>query len=349
MDGFIGTRSEWSCSVIQNMKSTIKNLKIKKMKKRNLGLLLVSIGVGIYVGYVVIGILTQNIIPYLTKCSIDDNIDGTISLNCDLTALGGAITDIGIGAVIALLLFKIQTDQSDRLTKVSRSVTEKVYARKVEYYTCDIMFDEPEGTNPTDAERIAREKAQKLVDEIKHDATRVEKITIEGRGEALHLTLKEGIIKITLPTVTRQNYGIITQSSRIHIQCTDFALLDKILSVKNRPYWDLQWHVSPKYDVHNLITKIREATGKTPSSKSGSGVGEKIVWGLASYPITEENRSIVITITESYISLTNQSKSINGGFYKAHKIFLPEKLIAILFGEVPLEEIREMIKQSNEP
>lgn len=129
MDGFIGTRSEWSCSVIQNMKSTIKNLKIKKMKKRNLGLLLVSIGVGIYVGYVVIGILTQNIIPYLTKCSIDDNIDGTISLNCDLTALGGAITDIGIGAVIALLLFKIQTDQSDRLTKVSRSVTEKVYAR----------------------------------------------------------------------------------------------------------------------------------------------------------------------------------------------------------------------------
>ncbi|MDE1766449.1 MAG: hypothetical protein KGI27_09310 [Thaumarchaeota archaeon] len=297
----------------------------------------------------ILGIIRDVVIPHLTRCDYVRNSNGIVSAVCDLTTLGGTLTDIGIGTIIAILLFKIQADQSERLTKVTRNVTEKVYSRNVEYYTCDIQFDEPEGTDPSEAERRARERGQKLVDEIKHDASRVEKIIIEGRGDAYHLTLKEGTLKITLPVIVQQNFGTLARSSRIHIQSTSFAMLDKILSVENRQYWDLQWHVTPKYDIHNLISKILEATGKSPSSKSGTGQGGNTRWDMADYPISPGYGAIVIRLAPSYIALTYQNKPMNGGFYKAHKIFLPEKLVSILFGEVPITELREMIKQSLEP
>ncbi len=334
-----------------NLKPQFKKIKtrIREMKKRDLILLIVSIAVGIYVCYTIIGVITQNVIPYLTKCGISDNIDGTISVDCDLTALGATITDISIGAVIALLIFKIRTDQAEKLTKVTRNVTEKVYSRNVDYYTADIAIEEPEGNDPETAERRAMYHAQRWVKNIQDQATGVKEVEIEGRGKALELTLKDGVIQVTIPTITRQYRGTYTKAARIHIRTNEFKLFDEILSSGKLPYWDLRWYVVPKYDAHNLNSKIFEATGRIPSSSSGVGTGEEAKILLATYPLIPNDNSIVAYVGVDYVSLTYQAFPENKGFFKAHRIFMPEKIIAILLGEIELSEVQEMLKQSKEP
>jgi hypothetical protein len=79
--------------------------------------------------------------------------------------------------------------------------------------------------------------------------------------------MAKGSIKITPPNATRSAYMIsnnlgYSQSSNIHIQTTEFELLNTILTQSNQPYWVFVWNVSTPYDIPLLVAMIRDATAK---------------------------------------------------------------------------------------
>lgn len=275
----------------------------------------------------------------------------TFSLECEMSNLATMIIELTIafifGGILTYFFYKKQKQHAESLAKINKNVTEKVYSRNIEYYTCDFRFDELQKENP-DAETKALKISNEFVKNLEKTAKNIRDIEIPGRGKAHEVEFEEGNVRISLPYITIQNYPEgLSKTANIHVQTDKFPLIDKIITFSKRPYWDFQLHVEGKYDVHQMILKIEEETGKKPLSKSGTGGGDKTQWDMATYTIMNvKNISVACTLAPDKINLTCISSGPNQGFYRAHKIFSPGKIIAILFGEMDLRQIREMINES---
>jgi len=213
------------------------------------------------------------------------------------------------------------------------------FSRKTLSVSCDFMFDELEGNDPKKAKTIALTTANQYLEKIK--ALGIDKITnefIEGRGDALVIKFKEGIAKLTIPSITGQGYREgNAQSARIFVTTENINILDRILTEGNYTYWNIEW-IIPDLDIPNLKSKIYEIHGrKLP------------------YPLpNSKNFRIVIDIMQqpdnlARIFLTNQEGgNFNKGFVSAHKKFDPDKIISILYDNIPIQELRKFVDDSLE-
>lgn len=287
---------------------------------------------------VIFGPLRGTAIPYLVDCS---------GVNCDFTNLGSSILEVSIGVFIAILVYKLQTDSSKKLAKVKEDVTEKVYSRNVREYTCDFQLDEVIDKKSTigeiDAEDKVMKRAAKFIENIENGAISFTDSDIPGRGQSHIIEKQKGTIEITLPKIRESSKAGGTKSVNLHLRTTNLELLDDTIKINKHPYWDFQWLLDEKYDVHQIMNIIEEKTGKGSFSSSGSGTGENIKMDRASYHLARLNEyEIVITISTEMISVTCIRSPPNGGIFRAHKLLNPGKLVSILFGEKTHPEIKQI-------
>jgi len=306
-------------------------------------------GYGIAVAFftfwiVVLGVIRNEIIPYITTCS-ENNL-------CELTNLGALSVEILITTFVGLLILKIQKEHSESLAKVSRGITEKVYARKIDYYTIDVQFDELEKDDPEKAEKVVLEGSQMLVDLLVKQGKSTKDIEIPGRGKAKEIEFEKRILKITIPVVRRSCFTEgYAKSVNLHLRTDNFDLLNEVITQQKLRYWDLEWQLVGSYPVKSIMDKISENLGKTPgsSSMSSTPAQENIAYS-ATYGIIELNGiKIVARINPNSLGLTCQGRGIKQGFYRAHNLLSPEKIISILFGEVDFKEVKELLKNATEP
>lgn len=292
---------------------------------------------------VVIGPYYNDVSPYISKCE-----EGKV---CDLTNIGALMIGSLVTSFIAALIFKIQKEHSEGLMKVTRNVTEKVYARKIDYYSIDVQFDELEKEDPNKSEEKVMTDSQNLLDLLIQKGKSDKDITISGRGDAKEIVFDKGILKITKPKIKRSFYPEgYAKSVNIHLRTDNYDLLNEVIKNHKLRYWDLQWQLSDSYPVKSMMDKMHEEQGKTPSSASTSYTqGEENRSYSATYGILKLNGlDIVGKINQNNLGLTCQGRGIKQGFYRAHTI-LPEKIISILFGEVDFKEIKELFTTVTEP
>ena len=97
------------------------------------------------------------------------------------------------------------------------------------------------------------------------------------------------------------------------------------------------------------MDKITENLSKTPCSSSTIHEPERKTKYSASYRIISINGvDVTANISSTYLGLVCAGRGINQGFYKAHKLFLPEKIFSILFGEVEYKETKEVFAHALE-
>ena len=168
------------------------------------------------------------------------------------------------------------------------------------------------------------------------------------RGKLYIIKLKKGVITVTNPTLTRQYNGRYAQSSNIHIESKSFDALSKALDVSNHTYWHFEWIISDALNVQSLMKKISDLAGKSPGSSATTHANGHVT-ASADYAISNSPRSkIRVTLSDtgsstiSKIGLTCDSGMFDNGFKKAHKVFSPDLILSILFGELPLSKIREL-------
>lgn len=291
---------------------------------------------------VIIGPIKGEVIPHLVDCS---------SQNCDFTNLGSSILEVLLGIFIAMLVYKLQKDHSEKLQKVKSDITEKIFSRNVELYTADFRFDELFDENSRDQENMAEKKvtqrATDWIDSIEKNAKHKVDIEIPGRGKGHKLELSKGILELSLPQITTSQYAEgRAKSINIHTKTENLELINDVIESSSQPYWDFQWYVKESYDVQQILARIEEKTGKTPMSKSGTGSGENTVWTQATFHIMEiNNHKIGFTLSIEKISIVCYSSPPNGGFFTAHKFLNPGKIISILYGEYDIQSLRDLFGQ----
>jgi len=277
------------------------------------------------------------------------------SLDCEWSNQQTMLIELAIGSVFAVLLaayfYKKQEEQKEGLARVERSVTEKVYSRDINSYTCDVQFNEPEGNAPDLAKNKVLKDSENWIDGIKKKSKSViGEIEISGRGKGYELQFEKGILRITFPHLTRSFFGGIdqyTQTANIHIQTEDLELLDMIIREGDKPYWDLSWNITSKYNIHEIIPKIEEAQGRKPYSRGGTGTGQDTLWTGADYKVIELDGVVIsASIYEKSVHLTCTHRKPHQGFRNAHRVFSPGKIFAILFGEVQYQEVKDMAMKS---
>jgi hypothetical protein len=200
-----------------------------------------------------------------------------------------------------------------------------------------------EYSDPDNAKSSVMQYASEWVRKIETDAINVKDIEISGYGKARELQMTKGSIKITLPNSTSSTYLIdnnleVSQSSNIHIETTDYDLMDNILTQSDQAYWVFTSNVSTPYDVPSLVAMIRDATAKEPPHLSDHKV---------SYMLPQVNTiDFRVDIEQKSLMLVCNQRPPNQGFYRAHKVFSPTKIIEILLTEINYNESQRMFSQA---
>lgn len=229
----------------------------------------------------------------------------------------------------------------------------KGFSRKIMKYACNINFDvEEQGDDVESQKKTAQQLADDCIEKIRRLS--VAEITTEkiDHGEAIVIKLKEGVVKVTTPYLARKFNGTYAQTAIIYIESSRFDAFDTVLKICNHTYWYLEWTVSDKLDVVSLMARIKELTGKTPGSSGLSHNGSKVI-AQADYGIQGiDNIRIRARFADtnspfiSQISMTHEDSMFDNGFRNAHRVFSPDVILSISYGEIPLTKIRELIKSS---
>lgn len=230
----------------------------------------------------------------------------------------------------------------------------KGYTRKILSYSCDIRFDVLEKQeNDENAKSDVTSSANQFLDKIKSSSLEEVKTETIGDRDFFIIKLKEGIVKISVPTNSRSFYSEgYSQSANIHLSTESLPAFDKIIQIGNRPYWNIKWSISDVLDVHKLINKIEELNGKTPSSKSGTGSGDSVTYTQASYYVLSDGNAKIridvgqVNSTSSHLTLVHDGSKFDKGFVNAHEVFSPDEVLAILYGEIRPVEIRKLVQES---
>ncbi len=235
----------------------------------------------------------------------------------------------------------------------SGGIKEEIDSQIIKNYSCDITFDELEDDNPERAKMNALKSAEKVFELIRSKSNRIIEIDIPGRGIGYEFQNKEGVVRITKPSIPHHSKLENCQFAQMHIETSNYDLLSKILNENSLMYWDFKWELSQELDVVNLIPKIKELTGKNPFSSSTSHNGD-LVGGNASYSlVSTEGVKVATTISgtkngANHISITCINRKPKKGFYTAHQNFSPGKIMSILFGEATYIEIKNLVDRSTE-
>jgi len=221
----------------------------------------------------------------------------------------------------------------------------KGYLRKTKSYSCDYMFDVLEGNDPDAANKKALADANSWLDKIKQNSLGVIGTEdIPGRGEALVIKFKEGIVKITIPKTTRQNYNDgYCQSGRIHVVTEKFDVLDRVIELGDKKYWCLNWMTSD-LDVAKVVSRVYEIEGKTPPANQTD---------LEKYIIHDMPLRVRVDLKQDLSNMTRidlvHEGGMGEGFRSAHEIFSPDSILSMLYREISPIEIRKLVERAENP
>ena len=227
----------------------------------------------------------------------------------------------------------------------------KGFSRKILLYAGNLNFDVLENGNEHEVQKQALDLANNWIHKIKALSNDKIETMSTDQGESIVVKLEEGIVTIRLPNLTRSYNGTYAQTAGVYFETKSKDVLNKIISIGQHSYWHLEWIIADDLDVHSLISKVEESTGKKPST-SGTGSPPNVHWNMADYGISNSVGKRVrahltsIDSTKSKIGITCDDSMFDKGFIKAHEVFSPDSILSIIYGEIPLAEIREMITQA---
>jgi hypothetical protein len=247
--------------------------------------------------------------------------------------------------ILGLIFYRKQNQTARELAKIKKSLTDKVFERKIESYTADVLFDEP--VEPTHDAAIIKlgPRTRAWENQIERKASNISgAIRIDGRGNGREFGFqgRTAIISYASPflphTYVVKHRHITCESSGFHIKTSSFELMDEILSQGKQPYWEFVWYLSAPYDILQLVSMVREATGKEAPHYTEEHVA---------YPLPGiDGMDFRVDIYKKSLHIVCNNRGPNQGFYHAHKVFSPTMIIQFLLGEINYAEFRQMLLKS---
>lgn len=273
---------------------------------------------------------------------------GSCEISNNQALIFEAIFALGLG----FLFLWLQKRQSKKLEKVTKDVTEKIYSRNIKSYELELYFDDLEDTPEEQVKKRAKDWTEQIHNHIIVSSNGTSSSTTENNVEIDSIYSEKGFVEIRRNNPVRQGPfdGKMFRSVNVQLKINDFRLLDEIIKfTQKRPYILLRWNIEGKYDISQIISQIEEKTGRKPGSMKNTYSADG-AWDAAMYNLAEvDGVNMVTQIATDSIYIHYWRKCNLTGFYRAHEMFNPGKIISMLFGEVKMPEIRELMKASLQP
>lgn len=232
------------------------------------------------------------------------------------------------------------------------------YMHTVYAYACDLRFPVyVEGGNEeaaqNQAKKLARCWLEKVVSRLGDKLE--EKFSDEFSKEWL-LRLSKGHVRIKMVWNYRGYDGRYFRAVDIRLQTRSLDALDHVLTKGKHPYWVLRWILSDDLDVSIVASRVKEMTGRTPSSSASVQIGSGIpVLTSADYRIGAfYGARIRVTLSRgqpdsrAVVCIVYDGQS-NKGFFQAHKVFTVDLILSILYGELTPNKVHQLIKNACTP
>ncbi|WP_157832536.1 hypothetical protein [Candidatus Nitrosotenuis chungbukensis] len=241
----------------------------------------------------------------------------------------------------------MQRRQSRKLDKVTKDITEKIYSKPIQNYQCDFNIDDPNGTYQSATQKVDV-WVRDVVEEFQRPNTIITDSTIDNTRIIEIEDPQEGSLKIEVYSARDANLGEfgVIPTVLVQVNSANPALIDKIMK-HGQPYYSVSWYTAEPIDVPQLMKKIEEMTEKTPGSKGGFGTNDgETTWDSVDYGFVKlEQGNVRFSFSTNRIYIVLDRKSPNIGFYSAHKKLNPGKLVAMILGEVKIQDARKIIKE----
>jgi hypothetical protein len=230
------------------------------------------------------------------------------------------------------------------------------YKHRVQSYECLLKFSAYEEiAGAESAARNAKDKAKAWINCLP------EKVNGLTLNEATGAEQKEGwLIRTTCGHVSvsftgkyRGYDGNYFQSSDIELKSQSHDAIISLLDLNLHPYWLFRWTLADDLDLDAVASRAKERAGKCPSSSVRTGLGSEVAvldnadFGIGNYDAASARVHLERAISNraASISLVCDAKS-NIGFHRAHRIFSVEKLLEILYGDLPASQVNQLLKES---
>jgi len=245
------------------------------------------------------------------------------------------------------------------------------FRRQVDSYYCVFSFSSlPLNGEGEDVKKKSIEKAENWVSKIEklsrfpYEVKEMKGMGISAEVECKLIKLDEGNILISPPFPMGKYDGEHYYDSIINTHFQNIEILDRLISELGHPYWVLHWLLKEPLNVSRInAERYEQSTGTLEpvklddKKKFEDHIDATILNNFNELPldgIERMKRHEEIRIIAGYSHFTRKRNSIalvfggrpENSFFRAHSIFTPDSLISILLNELPLRQIRKMIKDS---
>lgn len=237
---------------------------------------------------------------------------------------------------------------------------------RVKSYQCVFRFKPPKNVGGS-ASELTRDQFIENIDEwvinLKATATHAEDKSDDK--EIVHLlTFSEGTVRISFGRERVDgDYGTEQRENEwytgLTIESDNLDMIDRIVKEADRPYWVYRIILIDKLDRRYLKYQIeeksgREITGSSEGFTKDTRTGQNIsTGGHIEYPFGKLNKDAKIKAqissaenADSVIQIWFISGTYDVGFYQAHNLFSPDKILSILLGDVTPSEVQRIIKEA---
>lgn len=126
-------------------------------------------------------------------------------------------------------------------------------------------------------------------------------------------------------------------------------MLNRIIDAGNYPYWAIYYRLDSELDLNIIQKEMNDRTGDSgwigASSKDANG-------NINSETLEYRNLDLLIQIhtgksAQYQIILSYLKGGLSRGFKKAHKVFTPNKILSLLYGEHSPIEFKKLVDKAS--
>lgn len=175
--------------------------------------------------------------------------------------------------------------------------------------------------------------------------------------------LKEGDLYLSPPRESGKYDGDNYYDSVVIAYFQNIKVLDKLVSELKHPYWVIDWILKEPINVKAIKKQLYESSPETLDLNTSNdktfndSLDRTIINNFNDLPLFDgiervKSHEVRIAIGHSYLMKGKTYVGlIFGGrseksFFMAHSVFSPDSLLSILMGEIPMQQIRKMIKDA---
>lgn len=222
------------------------------------------------------------------------------------------------------------------------------------YYLDFSLFQE--GRIDGISEKRLIEAAKKWLLNLEDESGKPSRIgIIKEFGQGKRLDIKGSHMTFVLDNKPVPSYGDFLRIL-IHAYTTNIKTLDHVVKIGERPYRLIIWLLKHKINVDRIHTNLTK-DGKFISSSSGITKPDgSILVGRFDYPISCKQNRFRISIAQdgyqdakSSIELFCENNNYEDGFFRAHELISPSKIISFLYGNISFQEFCDILNTSMTP